>query len=69
MCGATNARSAENGTIRGDFGLSTQYNIIHASDSKETAEKEIKRFFSPGEIHGYSRALEGITYSADEKVC
>ena len=67
MCGATNARNAENGTIRGDFALSTQYNIIHASDSKETAEKEIKRFFSPGEIHSYKRALEGLTYSIDEK--
>jgi nucleoside-diphosphate kinase len=67
MCGATNAANAENGTIRGDFGLSTQYNIIHASDSKETAEKEIARFFKPDEIQSYRRALEGLTYSADEK--
>jgi len=67
MCGATNARIAENGTIRGDFGLSTQCNIIHASDSKEAAEKEIKRFFKPEEIFSYRRALEGLTYSADEK--
>jgi nucleoside-diphosphate kinase len=67
MCGATNAASAENGTIRGDFALSTQYNIIHASDSKETAEKEIKRFFRPEEIHSYGRALDGMTYSSDEK--
>lgn len=67
MCGATNARNAENGTIRGDFGLSTQYNVIHASDSKETAEKEIKRFFKPEEIHAYERTLEGLTYSADER--
>jgi nucleoside-diphosphate kinase len=68
MCGATNARSAENGTIRGDLALSTQYNVIHASDSKETAEKEIKRFFRADEIHSYKRTLEGVTYSADEKV-
>ena len=67
MCGATNARNAENGTIRGDFGLSTQYNVIHASDSKETAGREIKRFFSPQEIHSYRRVLEGMTYSADER--
>jgi nucleoside-diphosphate kinase len=67
MCGATNARNAENGTIRGDFALSTQYNIIHASDSKETAEKEIKRFFAPEEIQSYKRVLEGLTYSIDEK--
>ena len=67
MCGATDARKAENGTIRGDFALSTQYNIIHASDSKETAEKEIKRFFAPGEVCSYKRTLEGLTYSSDEK--
>ncbi len=68
MCGATNARNAENGTIRGDFALSTQYNIIHASDSKETAEKEVKRFFKADEIHPYRRSLDGLTYSADEKL-
>ncbi len=68
MCGATNARNAENGTIRGDLALSTQFNIIHASDSKETAEKEVKRFFKPEEIHSYKRSLEGLTYSEDEKI-
>lgn len=68
MCGATNARNAENGTIRGDFALSTQYNIIHASDSKEAAEKEIKRFFKADELHQYRRTLDGLTYSADEKI-
>lgn len=67
MCGATNAAKAENGTIRGDLALSTQYNVIHASDSRETAEKEIKRFFAPGEIHPYRRALEELTYSPEEK--
>ena len=67
MCGTTNARNAENGTIRGDLALSTQYNIIHASDSKETAEKEIKRFFKSEEIHSYTRSLDGLTYSSDEK--
>ena len=67
MCGATNARNAENGTIRGDFAMSTQYNIIHASDSKETAEKEIKRFFKPEEICSYARTLDSLTYSSDER--
>lgn len=67
MCGATNARNAENGTIRGDFALSTQYNIIHASDSKESAEKEIRRFFTQEELHSYKRVLESLTYSSDEK--
>ncbi|MFA5929492.1 MAG: nucleoside-diphosphate kinase [Candidatus Micrarchaeia archaeon] len=67
MCGPTNARKAAPGTIRGDFSLSMQCNVIHASDSAESAQKEIARFFKPEELHTYSRMLEGITYSADEK--
>ncbi|MCX8194732.1 MAG: nucleoside-diphosphate kinase [Candidatus Micrarchaeota archaeon] len=67
MCGATNARNAENGTIRGDFALSTQCNIIHASDSKETAKKEIERFFKEDEIFSYERLLGKFTYSKDER--
>ena len=67
MCGPTNARKALPGTIRGDFSLSMQCNVIHASDSVETAHKEIARFFAPGELFAYKRMLEGITYSADEK--
>ena len=67
MCGPTNARKAAPGTIRGDFSLSMQCNVIHASDSPESSEKEIKRFFKPEEIHSYPRVLEGLTYSSDEK--
>jgi len=67
MCGPTNARKAASGTIRGDYSLSMQCNVIHASDSAESAQKEIARFFSPGELHSYSRMLHDITYSADEK--
>jgi len=67
MCGPTNARKAAPGTIRGDFALSMQCNVIHASDSIESAHKEIARFFKPEELFSYSRMLEGITYSADEK--
>ncbi|MCM1077534.1 MAG: nucleoside-diphosphate kinase [Bacteroides sp.] len=50
MTGATNGREAAPGTIRGDFSMSNQENIIHASSSPEDAEVEIKRFFSPDEI-------------------
>lgn len=53
MCGATDPKKAEKGTIRADLAASTQENIIHASDSKETAEREIKRFFRAEEIHSY----------------
>ena len=67
MCGPTNARKALPGTIRGDFSLSMQCNVIHASDSIETAQKEVARFFKPEELHSYKRMLHDITYSADEK--
>ena len=50
MIGKTNPVEAEPGTIRGDFALSTPNNIIHASDSKESAEREIKLFFKEDEI-------------------
>jgi nucleoside-diphosphate kinase len=64
--GKTNAREAEPGTIRGDYSMSTQKNLVHASDSIETAEKEIKRFFKPEEIFNYSRANEDSFYASDE---
>ncbi|MEM4348242.1 MAG: nucleoside-diphosphate kinase [Candidatus Anstonellaceae archaeon] len=67
MCGPTNSRKAPSGTIRGDYGLSMQCNIIHASDSAETAKKEIERFFAPNEIYAYRRLLEDFTYSPEEK--
>ena len=67
MCGPTNARKAAPGTIRGDYSLSMQCNVIHASDSVESAQKEVARFFKPEELHSYERMLEEFTYSADEK--
>lgn len=45
MVGVTNSAEAEPGTIRGDFSVSKGENIIHASDSNESAEREIKNFF------------------------
>ncbi len=53
MTGATNGREAAPGTIRGDFSMSNQENIIHASSSPEDAEAEVKRFFKPEEIFEY----------------
>ena len=50
LVGATNPLEAQPGTIRGDFCLHTQHNIIHASDSPESAEREIKLFFDESEI-------------------
>jgi len=51
--GPTDPTKAEAGTIRGDFGLDIERNTIHGSDSVETAEKEIKLFFSEDEIFSY----------------
>ncbi len=66
MTGATNCRKAEPGTIRGDFGMSGQENIIHASDSPENAVIEINRFFKPDEIFDYNPLTLSATYSTDE---
>jgi len=61
MMGKTFAHEAEPGTIRGDLGLSGQYNLIHGSDSPEAAQKEIDLFFRPEEICGYSLPDEAWT--------
>lgn len=53
MMGATFGYDAEPGTIRGDFSCSKGYNLIHGSDSPQSAEKEIKLFFTPEEITNY----------------
>ena len=66
MTGATNSRKAAPGTIRGDFGMSGQENIIHASDSNENAEIEVNRFFKPEEIFEYSPITTPAIYSPDE---
>ena len=51
--GVTDPTKAEAGTIRGDFGLDIERNTIHGSDSVETAEGEIKLFFSEDEVFNY----------------
>ena len=49
MMGKTFAHQAEPGTIRGDLGLSSQFNLIHGSDSPESARREIELYFTPDE--------------------
>jgi nucleoside-diphosphate kinase len=56
LLGATDGRQAAPGTIRGDFGLDQQYNLVHASDSPATAAKEIDLFFKPVELVSYTRS-------------
>lgn len=66
MVGATNGRKAAPGTLRGDFCMSGQANIVHASDSPENAEIEIKRFFKPDEVFDYTPANIDFLYADDE---
>jgi nucleoside-diphosphate kinase len=56
--GETNSAKASPGTIRGDFGIDLQYNLVHGSDSVDNAAKEISIFFSPEEILKYSRDID-----------
>ena len=51
LCGATRVEEALPGTIRGDLALSTQNNVVHASDSPASAERELALFFDPSELH------------------
>ena len=66
MLGPTNSRKAPSGTIRGDLSMSTSRNIIHASDSVETAVKEIANFFKKEEIYSYKLVNEEFLYASDE---
>ena len=66
IAGATNGREAAPGTIRGDFSISVQENIVHTSDSIETAERELKRFFETDEIFNYSQFNIKSIYAGDE---
>ena len=66
MTGATNSREAAPGTIRGDYGMSGQLNIIHASSSVEDAEAEVNRFFKPEEIFDYTPVQTPFIYGDDE---
>jgi nucleoside-diphosphate kinase len=66
MTGITKARDAEPGTIRGDFGMSQQYNLIHASENAEASKKEEMLVFNRDEIFNWDkRDLENI-YLEDE---
>lgn len=66
MTGVTNGRNADPGTIRGDYSMSGQENIVHASDSVENGKIELARFFSPEEIFDYKPAGVGYIYASDE---
>jgi len=66
LAGITKARAAAPGTIRGDLAMSVACNVIHASDSIENAQKEVKRFFKPDEIFEYDKTEYMHVYMGDE---
>ena len=66
MMGPTNGAQAPPGTIRGDFGLSRQMNLMHGSDSVDAAKREIEVYFRPDELISYETTLKDWVCAADE---
>jgi nucleoside-diphosphate kinase len=66
MAGKTNGREAAFGTIRGDFSVSVQENIIHTSDTVENAQTELARFFNENEIFEFDQHNLNFLYANDE---
>jgi nucleoside-diphosphate kinase len=67
MMGSTNGRESAPGTIRGDYGLSRQMNLVHGSDGPEAAKREIELYFRPEEMLDYETPLSGLVCAEDEK--
>ncbi len=65
IAGPTKGYEADAGSIRGDFSLSMQSNVVHASDSKESAEEEIIRFFREDELLDYEKVDTRFVFSDD----
>jgi nucleoside-diphosphate kinase len=62
MMGATFGGKAEPGTIRGDYGVSNSFNLIHGSDSPESAQRELGLFFRPEELVEWTPLIQGWVY-------
>ena len=62
MMGATFGSKADPGTIRGDFGVSNSFNLIHGSDSPEAASRELELFFQKTELIDYERPGDQWVY-------
>ena len=67
MMGPTFGPDAPPGTIRGDLGLSKRYNLVHGSDSPETARQEIDLFFRPDELVEYGRPADQWVYARQDE--
>ena len=66
IVGSTKPIEADSGTIRGDLAM-TNWNLVHASDSSETAEVEIKRFFNEDELFDYRKGNWEMVYETEFK--
>ena len=66
MIGITKARDAEPGTIRGDFAMSQQYNLVHASENEEIAEREIQIMFKEEEVFEWDKKDQVHVYLENE---
>ena len=67
ITGVTKGRTADAGTIRGDFAMSVSCNVIHTSDTVENAEKEVARFFNPDELFSYYKSEYEHVYNEEER--
>ena len=67
LVGATNPREAAAGTIRGDLSIGTGRNLIHASDSKQSGEAEVARFFAQNELFDYDKSEYAHIYESHER--
>lgn len=68
LMGATFGHEAEPGTIRGDFGISGSFNLIHGSDAPASADKELALYFRPEELCSWEPALLGHWYDRDDEL-
>ena len=66
MLGVTKARQAEPGSIRGDFAMSTQYNLVHASENAEIARREEEIMFKKEDIFPWKKIDLELIYASDE---
>lgn len=67
ITGVTKGRTADAGTIRGDFAMSVSCNVIHTSDTVENAGKEVVRFFNADELHEYYKSEYEHVYNEEER--
>lgn len=67
LMGKTFCTDAQAATIRGDFGVSRGLNLVHGSDSPESAARELGLFFNTNELLEYSRAVDAWVYNDEDK--